>query len=157
MSIWAEFIPQMLFLHSIFGYLVVCIFIKWATNWETSSTAPPNLLNMLIAMFLSPGSIDPKEQLFRGQGPLQIFLLLLALVCVPWMLCVKPYIQYKELKKTKAQGYEAVHNGHDDDGNGHGRRSLDADEEEQANPAAVTEYTEDEHDEVGRVLYLATD
>jgi V-type H+-transporting ATPase subunit a len=63
---------------------------------------------MLIYMFLSPGSVDSESQLFRGQGLLQIFLLLLALVCVPWMLCAKPYILYREHKKIKGQGYHVL-------------------------------------------------
>jgi V-type H+-transporting ATPase subunit a len=63
---------------------------------------------MLIYMFLSPGSVDSGSQLFRGQGPLQIFLLLVALACVPWMLVAKPYIVYREHKKIKGQGYSAI-------------------------------------------------
>jgi V-type H+-transporting ATPase subunit a len=63
---------------------------------------------MLIYMFLSPGSVDSESQLFPGQGTLQVLLLLLALVCVPWMLCAKPYILYREHKKIKGQGYHAL-------------------------------------------------
>ncbi|KAF8520194.1 H+-ATPase subunit [Hysterangium stoloniferum] len=107
-SIWAEFVPQVLFLQSIFGYLVVCILYKWSIDWSKASTQPPGLLNMLIYMFLSPGSINADEQLFPGQGPLQIILLLLAMVCVPWMLCVKPYMAWKEMKAHEAQGYGRV-------------------------------------------------
>jgi len=107
-SIWAEFIPQILFLHSIFGYLVVCIILKWATDWSKASIQPPALLTMLIYMFLSPGSLEPKDQMFPGQGPLQVFLLLLAAVCVPWMLCTKPYLAWKEMKAHEGQGYGRV-------------------------------------------------
>ena len=148
-NIYAEFIPQILFLHSIFGYLVFCIIFKWSTDWETATTAPPNLLNMLIAMFLSPGSIDPKEQLFPGQGPLQIFLLLLAGICVPWMLCLKPYMIWRDQKKIQGQGYSAVH---DEDGHGNGRGSTNLDEEEQADPAVAMD---DAEDEVGSLLPVA--
>ena len=108
LSIYAEFIPQILFLQSIFGYLVVCIILKWSTDWSQASTQPPGLLNMLIYMFLSPGSVDPGEQLFPGQGVLQIALLLLAVVCVPWMLCVKPYVAWKEMKMHEGEGYGRV-------------------------------------------------
>ncbi|KAF8590511.1 ATPase V0/A0 complex subunit [Ramaria rubella] len=107
-NIYAEFIPQILFLQSIFGYLVVCIILKWSMDWSTASTQPPGLLNMLIYMFLSPGSVNREEQLFAGQGVLQIGLLMVALVCVPWMLCVKPYIVWKETKAHEGQGYGPV-------------------------------------------------
>jgi V-type H+-transporting ATPase subunit a len=116
LNIYAEFIPQILFLQSIFGYLVVCIILKWSTDWSKASTQPPGLLNMLIYMFLSPGSVKPEEQLFSGQGILQIVLLLTALVCVPWMLCVKPYMAWKELKGHEAQGYGRVGLGDDQNG-----------------------------------------
>ena len=42
-EIWTNFIPQMLFLQSIFGYLVLCIIYKWCVNWEHSTTPPPSL------------------------------------------------------------------------------------------------------------------
>jgi V-type H+-transporting ATPase subunit a len=65
-------------------------------------------------MFLSPGTID--EQLYSGQAFVQTVLLLVALVCVPWMLCMKPYILWKKHKKTAAQGYAQIGNSyHDED------------------------------------------
>ncbi|CAO3653774.1 unnamed protein product [Cunninghamella echinulata] len=101
--IWLEFLPQILFMESIFGYLVFCIIYKWSVNWyerdaqgELIRDAPPNLLNMLIYMFLSPGSIIPGEQLYTGQGVIQVFLLLIAVVCVPWMWFAKPYYLKKQ-------------------------------------------------------------
>lgn len=109
-DIYTNFLPQMLFLQSIFGYLVVCILYKWSVDWETSSTPPPSLLNMLISMFLSPGSVNPETQLYRGQGTIQIILLLIAMICVPWLLVTKPYLEYQEAKKTKGQGYIGLNN-----------------------------------------------
>jgi len=104
-DIWTSFLPQLLFLECIFGYLVVCILYKWSVNWVKAGAPAPSLLNMLINMFLSPGTITPDTRLYAGQGFVQVVLLLIALVCVPWMLCVKPYLQWKELQKTHDQGY----------------------------------------------------
>ncbi|TIA83545.1 hypothetical protein E3P77_00565 [Wallemia ichthyophaga] len=109
----AEWLPQMLFLNSIFGYLVVCIVVKWCTDWSSSEYGPPGLLNMLIYMFLSPGSLDPSQQLFRGQGFVQVVLLLIAAVCVPWMLLAKPYLEWKEHVRTTGAGYAGVSEGED--------------------------------------------
>lgn len=108
-SIFTEFIPQVIFLHSIFGYLVVCIIYKWLVDWSKSPTPPPNLLNMLINMFLSPGKVE--DPLYAGQAGVQTCLLLLAVVCVPWMLCTKPYLVWQEKKKREAEGYRALGEG----------------------------------------------
>ncbi|WFD04111.1 hypothetical protein MOBT1_002814 [Malassezia obtusa] len=111
--IWAELVPQILFMEALFGYLVITIIYKWAVDWyatdangQSLRNSPPGLLNMLIYMFLKPGVVDPKDQLFPGQASVQTFLLLLALVCVPWMLVAKPYLLYQEHKHR--EGYHAV-------------------------------------------------
>lgn len=118
--IWAELLPQMLFMESLFGYLVITIIYKWSIDWYATDASgqllhnsPPGLLNMLIYMFLRPGVVDEDAKLFAGQAQLQGFLLLLAFVCVPWMLCTKPYLLYKEHQAKAAQGYLPVD--HDDD------------------------------------------
>ncbi|EGG09981.1 uncharacterized protein MELLADRAFT_115620 [Melampsora larici-populina 98AG31] len=140
-SIWAEFLPQILFMESIFGYLVLTILYKWSIDWSQPGMGnPPNLLNMLIYMFLSPGTVDPDEQLYTGQAFIQVFLLLLALICIPWMLCVKPYLEYKEHEKIVSQGYGIV-GGHGDGAGG--RSSFDAEEEEAGHVAAHG--SDDEH------------
>ncbi len=60
-----ETIPQLVFLHSIFGYLVAIILYKWVTFWPQGKA--PGLLNTLIYMFLSPGGVKPEDQLYPGQ------------------------------------------------------------------------------------------
>lgn len=57
--IWAEFLPQILFMEAIFGYLIGCIVYKWSIDWDAVGRNPPNLLNMLIKLFLSPGNVRP--------------------------------------------------------------------------------------------------
>ncbi|KAG1760410.1 V-type ATPase, V0 complex, 116kDa subunit family [Suillus occidentalis] len=141
LDIYANFIPQMIFLQSIFGYLVVCILYKWSIDWSTRDTEPPSLLNMLIAMILSPGKVDATSQLYRGQGFIQVVLLLLAMVCVPWMLCMKPYFQWKERQMIQGQGYAAL--GHR---NGGPRESTDEvlEGEEEGNGRAIVEEMEED-------------
>ncbi|EIW85547.1 ATPase V0 A0 complex 116-kDa subunit [Coniophora puteana RWD-64-598 SS2] len=151
-DIWTVFVPQMLFLQSIFGYLVICILYKWSIDWTKASTQPPSLLNMLISMVLSPGTIEPESQLYPGQGFVQVVLLLIAVVCVPWMLCTKPYLQWKELQKTHGQGYVGL--GNDED---HAPLRASTDEhlegEEEGNGRVIVEEAdESEHHDFGEVV-----
>ena len=60
----------------------------------------------LLDMLLPPGTVDPQSQLYAGQNFVQVVLLLIALACVPWMLCLEPYVLYKEHQRVLAQGYQ---------------------------------------------------
>ncbi|CAF2146152.1 unnamed protein product [Brassica napus] len=96
-NIWFQFIPQMIFLNSLFGYLSVLIIIKWCTGSQA------DLYHVMIYMFLSPTDELGENQLFPHQKTVQLVLLFLALVSVPCMLLPKPFI----LKKQ----HEARHQG----------------------------------------------
>ena len=127
-DIYTNFIPQMIFLQSIFGYLVLCILYKWSVDWSQASIQPPSLLNMLISMFLSPGDVSESQQLYPGQALVQTVLIGLAAICVPWLLISKPYLQWKEMHKIQGQGYVGLHNGDDMP-----RNSNDLEGEEEGN------------------------
>lgn len=141
-DIYTNFIPQFLFLQSIFGYLVVCILYKWSVDWSKSLVSPPSLLNMLIDMFLSPGSVAPEMQLYAGQSLVQTVLLLIAVICIPWLLCMKPYLQWKEMKRIQHQGYIGLSHGDDMP-----RTSSDEllEGEEEGNGRAIVEDMEEDH------------
>ena len=105
-DIWGNFVPGMIFFQSIFGYLVICIVYKWSTVWPRSQA--PSLLNTLIYMFLQPGTIEEGMQLYSGQGVVQVLLLLIALICVPILLFLKPLTLRYEHNKARAQGYRGL-------------------------------------------------
>ncbi|KAL5716857.1 V-type proton ATPase subunit a1 [Ranunculus cassubicifolius] len=92
-----QFIPQIIFLNSLFGYLAMLIVIKWCTGSKA------DLYHVMIYMFLSPTDDLGENELFWGQRPLQILLLLLAIVAVPWMLFPKPFI-LRKLHSERFQG-----------------------------------------------------
>lgn len=91
-----QFIPQVIFLNSLFGYLALLIVIKWCTGSQA------DLYHVMIYMFLSPTDDLGENELFWGQRGLQIILLLLAIVAVPWMLFPKPFI----LRKLHAERFQ---------------------------------------------------
>lgn len=108
LSTWCEFVPQMIFLNGLFGYLCFLIVFKWITG------SLADLYHVMIYMFLAPGTVDKAGFLFPGQDKVQVWLLLVALIAVPCMLFPKPLILNARAKKA-SQGHDSytVLSGHD--------------------------------------------
>jgi V-type H+-transporting ATPase subunit a len=109
-NILFEFVPQMIFMLSTFGYMCFLIVLKWLINWPgggapatLAGNGPPSVLNIMINMFKSPGSVAPEFHLYPGQAEVQLILLLLALISVPIMLFVKPYLLKRDHERKMAQ------------------------------------------------------
>ena len=122
LSLMYEFIPQLIFLWSLFGYLSFLIIFKWIAVPHLTArahadcfiapgdplnkcvdtiTSTPDLYNVMIQMFLAPGSIGVNS-MFDGQGFFQLVLVLAAIIAVPVMLLPKPLI----LKKRHQQRFQ---------------------------------------------------
>mmetsp|Transcript_13610 Transcript_13610/g.33453 ORF Transcript_13610/g.33453 Transcript_13610/m.33453 type:complete len:829 (-) Transcript_13610:923-3409(-) len=109
LSTWAEFVPQVIFLNSLFGYLVFLIIYKWVSG------SIADLYHVLIYMFLQPGNVDEAGAIIPGQAGLQVVLLLAAFVAVPCMLFPKPLILNARYKAAMAaHGYDHLAGSHSD-------------------------------------------
>lgn len=151
-DIYANFVPSMIFFQAIFGYLVFTIIYKWCIDWYKIGESPPGLLNMLIYMFLQPGTIE--EELYNGQGTIQVILLLIAVVCVPTLLFAKPLWLRYENNKARKLGYRGIGetsrfsalDNDDEDGQAmNGRRDSTGSDDEAA--AMITQDIEQDHEE----------
>ncbi|XP_030852884.1 V-type proton ATPase 116 kDa subunit a-like isoform X1 [Strongylocentrotus purpuratus] len=106
-NIWCEFLPQLIFMLSIFGYLVFLIFYKWLFIDVWNMHNAPSLILTLINMgLLTP----PDPVMFPGQVEIQKILIIIGVACIPWMLFPKPIIMklQHDKKVKKAVMYRDV-------------------------------------------------
>lgn len=122
LSILTEFIPQLIFLMSLFGYMCFMIIYKWVVNWPSlpyrvnvntpfdgpEQRSPPSIISVMIDMMLNPGSINPADEpkvlIYNDpdfQNTLHLVLLALAFISIPWMLFPKPLILRHRHKNRK--------------------------------------------------------
>ncbi|XP_046760277.1 V-type proton ATPase 116 kDa subunit a1 isoform X7 [Gallus gallus] len=104
LNIYLGFIPEMIFMSSLFGYLVILIFYKWTAYDAHTSKEAPSLLIHFINMFLFSYGDTSNKMLYRGQKGLQCFLVVVALLCVPWMLVAKPLVLRHQYLRRKHLG-----------------------------------------------------
>uniref|UniRef100_A0A7N4V2R4 V-type proton ATPase subunit a n=1 Tax=Sarcophilus harrisii TaxID=9305 RepID=A0A7N4V2R4_SARHA len=112
LNIYLEFIPEIIFMISLFGYLVILIFYKWTAYDVHTSKDAPSLLIHFINMFLFSYSDSSNKMIYSGQQGIQCFLVVIAMLCVPWMLLFKPLIlrhQYLRRKHLFDFGDTMVH------------------------------------------------
>ncbi|KAM6897842.1 V-type proton ATPase 116 kDa subunit a isoform 16-T16 [Xenentodon cancila] len=92
LNIFLGFIPEIVFMSSLFGYLVLLVFYKWTAYDAFTSKDAPSLLIHFINMCLFNYNDPTNKPLYRGQMGIQILLVLIALACVPCMLIVKTMV-----------------------------------------------------------------
>ncbi|GAB0092176.1 V-type proton ATPase subunit a [Sergentomyia squamirostris] len=110
-SILLEFLPQVLFLILLFGYMVFMMFFKWmafgyhgAPFVKRAGCAPSILImfiNMMLFKYEDSALENCNEFMFDFQKTLQIILVVLSLLCIPVMLLGKPlYILYQRKRES---------------------------------------------------------
>ncbi|XP_051927024.1 V-type proton ATPase 116 kDa subunit a isoform X1 [Hippocampus zosterae] len=92
LNIFLGFIPEIVFMSSLFGYLVLLVFYKWTAYDAFTSKDAPSLLIHFINMCLFNYSDPTTKSLYAGQMGIQVLLVLIALACVPCMLVVKTMV-----------------------------------------------------------------
>lgn len=95
-DVFFEAVPQFIFMSLIFGYMAVCIIIKWVTDW-TGKEAPS-----IIQLFIEFTSVN--EPLYGGEGTQQTVqnaFLIACAICVVLMFFPKPLIAFFRIKRQK--------------------------------------------------------
>ncbi|XP_058795472.1 V-type proton ATPase 116 kDa subunit a 1 isoform X2 [Phymastichus coffea] len=121
LNIVCEFIPQIIFLLFLFFYMTLLMFIKWIkygpyhpiynTDPKTSPYCAPSVLLSFINMVLFKPAVERKYDatgycdsgMYGGESGFEKFLVILAVLCIPWMLLAKPIMIMQERKKKHVQ------------------------------------------------------
>ncbi|XP_048264619.1 V-type proton ATPase 116 kDa subunit a 1 isoform X4 [Bombus affinis] len=115
LSIVCEFVPQIIFLVFLFLYMVLLMFIKWISYGPNSDNtdpahgpfcAPSVLITFINMVLFKPGTAPAKEcspWMYSGQNGFQSFLVVVAVLCIPWMLLAKPVSMMYNRKKQHYQ------------------------------------------------------
>ncbi|XP_055447021.1 V-type proton ATPase 116 kDa subunit a 4 isoform X2 [Bubalus kerabau] len=103
LNIILQFIPEMIFILSLFGYLVFMIIFKWCSFDVSVSRRAPSILIHFINMFLFNYKDSSNVPLYQHQQKVQSFFVIMALISVPWMLLIKPFILRANHRKSQLQ------------------------------------------------------
>ena len=106
LGLFFEFIPQIIFMLLLFGYMIILIFIKWVTDYSLDTSKAPSIITILMNLALKNGSVDGKPvwgSILKEEKVNRIFFYI-SIFCIPVILLVKPIIKtYRKLKKEKEE------------------------------------------------------
>jgi V-type H+-transporting ATPase subunit a len=108
-NILCEFVPQVIFLCCMFGYMSMLMLHKWTSytaggiepgDFLSSEQCAPSVLISFINMVLFKTNDEPNPgcdpYMYWGQKHIQRFMMVVALSCIPWMLLAKPLMLKKQ-------------------------------------------------------------
>jgi len=117
LGFYCEFLPQFTFLLILFGYMDIMILIKWSKDWTGKDA--PSLITQMVNIFINSGDPGPTPLYGNGSGQQVLNILVLgnlhsnhiviAVICVPWMLLMKPIIIYRRSYILSPQYIEEAH------------------------------------------------
>lgn len=73
-DLFFEFVPQVLLLWCLFGFMDILIVLKWLTPWNDDSVEtlmPPSIIGIMINMFLKQGRVDENTHSLMGNADTQ--------------------------------------------------------------------------------------
>uniref|UniRef100_A0A8D1Z1L7 V-type proton ATPase subunit a n=1 Tax=Sus scrofa TaxID=9823 RepID=A0A8D1Z1L7_PIG len=109
LSIMLQFVPEVIFILCLFGYLVFMIIFKWCSFDASVSRRAPSILIHFINMFLFNYNDPSNAPLYKHQQEVQSFFVIMALISVPWMLLIKPFILRANHLKSQVSAIPSVH------------------------------------------------
>jgi len=104
LGFYFEFIPQIIFMLLLFGYMIVLIFIKWVTDYSLDTSKAPSIITILMNLALKGGSVEgtPVWGTISTEERINKIFFYISILCIPIILLVKPIIKiYQNQKKEK--------------------------------------------------------
>ena len=101
------FIPQLIFMLILFGYMDALIFLKWSVNYENEEKRAPDIKSYLMNIVLKFGELPPPPEegvdwkLYGDRNlfeKLHLAILILALVCIVVMLVPTIFLNFRKAK-----------------------------------------------------------
>lgn len=98
LDLWFEFVPQIIFLVGLFGYMDFLIVFKWLKTWTKDTIEhSPSIISTMMGLGLKLGATDVNGNMWgesqnTSQDTIQLIILLFAVLCIPVMLLPKPII-----------------------------------------------------------------
>merc|ERR1719458_870740 len=127
LNVFAEFIPQIIFLTCMFGYLTLLMWMKWTMysagsliTAETERCASSILITFINMVLFKDNNSEMDEvdkefcntaYMYAGQKHIQRLLVLIGLICIPWMLLVKPFMEMREHNQKASARRQNVNGG----------------------------------------------
>ena len=103
MGFFFEFIPELIFMCLLFGYMIALIFIKWGTDYSNNTENAPSIITILMNLALKNGSVDGKpvwSSIKKEEETNRLFFYI-SLICIPIILLPKPLIKICTMKKIE--------------------------------------------------------
>jgi len=165
-----ESIPELIIYVFPFGYLITLVIIKWCTDWENvhdGLRGPPAILSTFISFFMF-GEVQQKDVLImpgtcerthdfkgaedglgvcQGQTILQRVLLCWMLLCIPWLLLVRPFLIKADMNRK--DGFVAVATNDEFEAQDFNLLHSDAEDENDKNSSPEAKLMGEMNEEVG--------